>query len=84
MNKGKIDPGGILWIERGGKMKELECPFEKIECCDECALWHDIGHMTSLFSSDESTPFVQICKTKHYFKELIDERTDPPTIYKIE
>lgn len=70
--KGRIDAGGVLYIERGTKLKKQECPYRPVAACnDKCPKF---GNPQK--KSDSSTwKYLEICDGAVLeFSELIDKR----------
>lgn len=71
--KGKIDIGGLLYIERAGKQKEQYCPEQREDmgCGDWCPKFREPERRSC------GGAFLSICGGDrfHKFNEFTDERT---------
>ena len=68
---GKIDSGGFLHINRGGRELLQECPYIRKCCSHHCPKFGEPDR------NSDSTTFLRICDNRLLvFKELIDERLE--------
>lgn len=71
----KIDASGVLHVERAGKMKRQDCPFETggASCGDWCALF---GEPEDHWEDGDNGMCLELCRRTLYFQKpnFTDER----------
>jgi len=76
--KGKIEKSGCLQIERAGKLKDQDCPFnsEAVRCGDHCPLFGEPEQYLDGTNGREHTGWsLKICQDRELrFETFTDER----------